>query len=183
MKKEIVLKGRTIEYELEYKKVKNVNLRVRDGRVYVSLNKWVKEATVEAFLKSKADWILKALDKVTLPLTEYFTEEGVKSFIKEYCDKCYPYYENLGIKKPQIKFKKMTSKWGSCNYVKGVLTFNINLLYAPKDCVKYVVLHEFTHFLVQDHSKRFYNELNKVCPDWKNLRKKLRDINIQKEGN
>ena len=73
----------------------------------------------------------------------------------------------------------MVSRWGSCNPTKGILTFNINLMYAPFECIEYVVLHEFTHFLQPNHSAKFYYELEKVFPNWRDCRKKLKEINIK----
>ena len=95
------------------------------------------------------------------------------------CKKAYPYFELRGIEYPEIKFKKMISRWGSCHSKRKILTFNINLMYARLECIEYVVLHEFTHFLVPNHSSKFYDELKKVCPDWKVLRKELNDTNIR----
>ena len=83
------------------------------------------------------------------------------------------------IKYPEIKFRKMVSRWGSCNPQKGILTFSTYLMYAPSDCIKYVVLHEFTHFLQANHSKKFYDELEKICPQWKVFKNKLRDVSIR----
>ena len=72
----------------------------------------------------------------------------------------------------------MVSQWGNCRAEKGILTFNTNLVYAPYECIDYVVLHEFTHFLQQNHSAQFYRELEKVCPDWKALKTRLKEINL-----
>ena len=88
----------------------------------------------------------------------------------------YPYFEEKGIKYPEIKFKKMISQWGNCRKEKGILTFNKNLIYAPFECIRYVVLHEFTHFLEPNHSDKFYKELEKVCSNYKELRKRLKNI-------
>lgn len=64
MKRLIELNGRTIEYDLERKKVKNLNLRIKaDQSVYVSANKNVSERIIRDFLQSKSDYILKALDR------------------------------------------------------------------------------------------------------------------------
>lgn len=60
----LVLYGRRVPYELTYKKVKHVNIRVRaDGTVAVSANRWVSQTQVEAILTGKADFILKALER------------------------------------------------------------------------------------------------------------------------
>lgn len=64
MKRIIELDGRTIEYNLLRKNVKNLNLRIKaDQSVYVSANQKVSEKTIQDFLQSKSDYILKALDR------------------------------------------------------------------------------------------------------------------------
>ena len=64
MKRMIELNGRTIEYELERKNVKNLNLRIKaDQSIYVSANHAVSEKTIREFLQSKSDYILKALER------------------------------------------------------------------------------------------------------------------------
>jgi predicted metal-dependent hydrolase len=56
--------GRLITYEITRKKVKNLTLRVKpEGQVIVSADNRVSEAYIEAFIRQKADWICKALDK------------------------------------------------------------------------------------------------------------------------
>lgn len=184
MEKEIILNNQKIKYNLERKKVKNINLRIKsDGKVYVSANRFVNQMVIDDFLISKSDFILKAIKKCQsisfLPQTKYFDEQEIKDVILNLCKKAYPYFELRGIEYPEIKFKKMISRWGSCHSKRKILTFNINLMYARLECIEYVVLHEFTHFLVPNHSSKFYDELKKVCPDWKVLRKELNDTNIR----
>lgn len=184
MNREIILGDRTIKYDLEYKKVKNINLRIKsDCSVCVSANKRVPQKVIDEFIISKADFILRALEKYkNMPVKEqkqYYTEDEVKELTLALCDKVYPYYQKRGVRYPEIKFRKMVSRWGSCHTKKGILTFSTNLMYAPAECIEYVVWHEFTHFLQPNHSTRFYDELAKVCPNWKECRKKLKEISIR----
>lgn len=184
MIKEVFLNDTKIQYELQYKKVKNINLRIKpDGTVHVSANKLVPQKVIEDFFLSKAEFILKALEKyentLTEPQKQYFAEDEIRDVIIRLCEKVYPHFEKRGIKYPQIKFRKMVSRWGSCHPTKGILTFNINLMYAPIECIEYVVVHEFTHFLQANHSSRFYEEVAMVCPDWKACRKRLKEISIR----
>ena len=184
MNREIILGDRTIKYDLQYKKVKNINLRIKpDGSINVSVNKRVPQKVIDEFIISKADFIVRALEKYkNIPATvqkQYFTEDEVKEQIHDLCNKAFPYYEKRGIKYPEIKFRKMVSRWGSCHTKKGILTFSTNLMYAPAECIEYVVWHEFTHFLQPNHSTRFYDELAKVYPNWKECRKKLKEISIR----
>jgi predicted metal-dependent hydrolase len=185
MLKEIDLNGKTIQYNLTYKRVRNINLRIKtDGTVWVSANKRVLENEIENFLISKEKFILNALEKFRNlsydKQIKYFDENEIRDVILELCEKVYPEYEKRGVRYPQIKFRKMVSRWGSCHPAKGLLTFNTNLLFAPKECIEYVVHHEYTHFLVANHSPKFYSELSKTCPDWKERREKLKGIVLQK---
>ncbi len=172
-----------IEYNLSYKNVKNINLRIKpDGSVNVSANRLIPQRVIDEFVLSKAEFIFKAIKKFELKTIEtahqYYDETQIKSVILSLCKKLYTYFEKLGVEYPQIKFRTMRSRWGSCNPSKRIVTFNINLIYAPPDCIEYVVAHEFTHFLQANHSKNFYLELEKIYPDWKDARKKLKYINI-----
>ncbi len=186
MQKEIFDKdGTKITYDLQYKQVKNINLRIKpDGTVHVSANRRVPLTVIEGFLFSKKDFILKALKRCeaceTKPLKHYFSEEEVRRLICELCKDVYPYFESKGVEYPQIKFRRMVSRWGSCHTAKGILTFNTNLMYASVECIEYVVLHEFTHFLQANHSKQFYYELEKVCPRWKEYRNILKTISLRR---
>lgn len=184
MNREIILGNRTIKYDLQYKKVKNINLRIKpDGSINVSANKKVPQKVLDDFIISKAEFILRALEKYkNMPVKEqkqYYTEDELKELILALCNNVYPYYEKQGIKHPEIKFRKMVSRWGSCHTKNGILTFSTNLMYAPAECIEYVVWHEFTHFLQPNHSTRFYDELAKVYPNWKECRKKLKEISIR----
>ena len=184
MIREIKFNGTIIQYNLQYKNVKNINMRIKpDGSINVSANKRVSQKVIDEFIVSKAEFIIRALEKYkNMPVIEqkeYYTEEEVKELILRLCKKVYPYYQARGIKYPEIKFRKMVSRWGSCHSRKGILTFNTNLMYAPMECIEYVVHHEFTHFIQPNHSNKFYDELAKVFPNWRECRRKLKEIHIR----
>lgn len=184
MIRELEFNNTKIRYDLQYKKVKNINLRIKpDGSINVSANRRVPQKAIDEFVMSKVEFIIRALDKYKNKSNEaskqIYSETEIKELILSLCEKVYPYFEKRGIKYPTIKFRKMVSQWGNCRSEKGVLTFNTNLMYAPLECIEYVVPHEFTHFLQPNHSAEFYNELEKTCPDWKERRKKLKEIHIR----
>jgi len=183
MIREIKFNGTIIQYNLQYKNVKNINIRIKpDGSINVSANKCVPLTAIDDFALSKADFIIRALERYkNMPVKEqkqYYTEGELKELILTLCNKAYPYYEKRGIRCPEVKIKRMVSQWGSCHTKKGILTFSTNLMYAPAECIEYVVWHEFTHFLQPNHSSKFYDELVKVCPNWTECRKGLMGIRI-----
>lgn len=103
------------------------------------------------------------LDKQCLTVFEDVMHEVHKKFA--------PY--NIAF--PQLKIRRMTSRWGSCQPFKGVITLNRRLIEAPKNCIEYVVFHEFCHFIHPDHSKKFYALLQLMLPDWKECKRVLEE--------
>jgi predicted metal-dependent hydrolase len=64
MIKKIVLCGREIEYDLQRKKVKNINLRVKpDGSVHVSASTRVSLERIERFLLTNESFIFNAIER------------------------------------------------------------------------------------------------------------------------
>lgn len=86
----------------------------------------------------------------------------------------YPEFEKLGVAFPEIKIRKMTSRWGSCIPGKQKVTFNSRLLEKPLESIEYVVVHEFSHLIHPNHSKAFYDFVGRILPDWKQRKEGLR---------
>ena len=78
-----------------------------------------------------------------------------------------PTFEAMGVAYPEIKLRRMTSRWGSCRPKTGVLTFNTGLIHADEACIEYVVTHEFCHFIHPDHSPAFHALMTRLMPDWR----------------
>lgn len=94
------------------------------------------------------------------------------------CKKFYPYFLKV-VAYPKIRFSNMKSRYGTCNYVKNVLTFSYMLINAEIEAIEYVVVHEFCHFIEHNHSANFYKEVEKVLPDYKERKKLLRNHLIE----
>ena len=87
----------------------------------------------------------------------------------------YPVFEKLGVIYPEIKIRKMRSRWGSCIPQKNKITFNSLLLEKPPESIEYVVVHEFSHFIHPDHSRAFYQFVEQILPDWERRKNGLRE--------
>lgn len=79
---------------------------------------------------------------------------------------------------PALSLRRMKSRWGSCFYRENRINYNTNLIFAPRDCARYVVCHELAHFCHHDHSKAFYDCLARVMPDHATWRQVLRSTVI-----
>ena len=198
MNKTLHLDGRTIEYELERKRVKNINLRIRpDGSIYVSAPKIAPTAVIEAFLRSKGEFILSALNRkrehtgsetlfvLGREVNDSFpTVAARENWLRNQCietvgavfSRVYPAFEKVGVPLPEIRWRRMKSRWGSCMPTKGVVTFNTALIHVPVECIELVVVHELCHFLHCDHSPAFHECMTRLLPDWKQRQKRLREF-------
>jgi predicted metal-dependent hydrolase len=103
-------------------------------------------------------------------------EEQFNSSLK----KMYDLVISHSVTKPQLSYKKMTARWGSCLAQKQVIILNTDLIKAPKHCIDYVVLHELIHFIHKNHDDKFYNLMTVLMPDWKS-RKEILDQEVVRE--
>ena len=73
---------------------------------------------------------------------------------------------HLGVdhKITEIKLRKTKSKWGHCTST-GVLQYNWLIMLAPYSIIDYMITHEVCHLLHMDHSTRFWNRVESICPD------------------
>ena len=68
----------------------------------------------------------------------------------------------------------MKTLWGSCNWRKRHVTYNLDLAREPRELVEYVVVHELTHLRVHDHGPSFRTLMDSRLPDWRIRRRGLR---------
>ena len=170
-----------IEYQLFYKKVKNINLRVKkDGSVVVSVPKLVTVEKIDQFVAEKQAWILKAKQQVQQVQQEKEQEvllslqECQKIFCEVNC-KVYPLFEPILKKRiPQIEIKDMESKWGICYPNTNKIVLSRRLGSKPIQAIEYVLVHEYTHFFYPHHQKTFWNMVESILPDWKERRELLK---------
>lgn len=73
----------------------------------------------------------------------------------------------------RLEVKVFESRWGVCNAQKRVVKLNALLITAPVECAEYVCLHELTHLICPGHGAEFYAVLTEICPDCRELKKKL----------
>ncbi len=72
------------------------------------------------------------------------------------------------------KLRRMTSRWGSCNTVTAVITFNTALAKFAPEASEFVVVHELVHLLERGHGPAFKAHMNRLLPEWSARRQLLR---------
>lgn len=76
---------------------------------------------------------------------------------------------------PNLKIRKMTSRWGVCNIKNHNVTLNLELSKYNIECLDYVIVHELSHFIYPNHSKSFWTLVSKYYPSYKTVRKNLKN--------
>ena len=80
----------------------------------------------------------------------------------------------IGVTYGRIAIRKQKSLWGSCS-AKGNLNFNCLLMLCPEDVLDYVIVHELCHRKELNHSVRFWAEVARILPDYKQPLKWLKN--------
>lgn len=80
----------------------------------------------------------------------------------------------MGLQPSGISFRRQKTRWGSCSS-EGHLSLNWKLVFAPEEVIDYVVIHELAHLKHQDHSKHFWDLVEKYDPEARLHRRWLRD--------
>lgn len=75
--------------------------------------------------------------------------------------------EDYRVQLPSISIRKMSAKWGYCSPKVAKIVMNYSLVFLPIGCIEYVLLHEYIHMIVPNHSKRFYQIIENYMPDYK----------------
>ncbi len=73
----------------------------------------------------------------------------------------------------KISLRNQKTRFGSCSYQNNI-SLNINLMAYDFDIIDYVLIHELVHTKVKNHSSKFWSEVEKICPNYKILRKILK---------
>ena len=113
----------------------------------------------------------KMIEKTFGKMIEKLAKERIGKII----DEVYPLFAETVKKMPEIRYKRMISQWGNCAPKKNMMSFSIYLVHTPVQCIRYVVIHEFTHFIQFNHSKAFYREVENLMPDYQIWRNKLKE--------
>jgi len=76
---------------------------------------------------------------------------------------------------PSLTIRKMKSRWGVCNTRLKRVTLNLELIKKDIICLDYVIMHELSHFIYQDHSKKFWSLVEENFKDYKKVRKLMKE--------
>lgn len=136
------------------------------------------------YLGKKYDIIILSLkiveiedDKIyvqSFELLEKWLKKEIKKIFSERLSYNYDLFDEK-IPFPKLKIRKMKTRWGVCNKRDNSITLNSKLIRYSLDEIDYVIIHELSHFVHFDHSKQFWNTVEKYMPNYKKSIKVLKE--------
>ncbi len=169
-------------------KTRNLRIAIKSNlQITVSFNKYCSAKKAQQFFESKIIWVRNSLQKMAkrqeiqsansqaiLPKLTSAELLDRKHYIILRC-KNLAEMHNFKIRK--IILRQQKTIWGSCSAHNNI-SLNMQLAFLNNDLIDYVILHELAHTRVKNHSRKFWNELGKVLPNYQFLNRELRKFKL-----
>lgn len=166
------------------KRARNISISIKPFKgIHVAVPYRVSLKRAEEFVHKKAAWIKFHLEKITRFEKEHKTESGFADTIDRVKAKTLltgrlrRLAEKYGFNYNKVTIRNQNTRWGSCSS-KNNISLNIKLVKLPNELIDYVILHELAHTHIKDHSKSFWNELDKLVGNAKQMSSKLRSYGL-----
>ena len=172
-----------IEYRLIRSRRRTVSVEIMEEGVTVRAPLRMPVSEIDKFVIGHKDWIRKKtalmeekknsrqhIERLTRADIEKLADEAMRVIPERVA-----YYAPLvGVTYGRITIRNQVSRWGSCS-AKGNLNFNCLLMLTPPEVLDSVVVHELCHRKEMNHSKKFYEEVLRVYPDYHKYQKWLEE--------
>ncbi len=121
-------------------------------------------------------------DKLLVNISKNWTKELLQEIIKEWYKKeCFKVINNrvqhfasqYNFNYGTIAIKEQKTVWGTCNF-KNDLSFNWKIIFFEEQVIDYLVVHELVHTIYKNHSKKYWEKVESILQNYKELNKKLK---------
>jgi predicted metal-dependent hydrolase len=145
-----------------------------------------------AFVRRQADWIARERVRLeglaaswTPGSTVWFrgeqvtvTTDGFQAYVRELAEhelpaRCAELARLHNVEIAGVQVRDQRSRWGACS-PRRAITLNWRLIQMPAPVADYVMLHELAHVRHANHSRRFWREVERLCPAWQESERWLR---------
>lgn len=154
---------------------KSISIQLgRGGEITVRAPYQVSDREIRRVLAEKEDWIRthqkKILERESAAADNpKLTMEEIRRLadqaMKEIPPRVAFYAKKAGVTYGRITIRNQKTRWGSCSS-KGNLNFNCLLMLMPQEVIDSVIVHELCHRKEMNHSKKFYEEIYRIYPDY-----------------
>ncbi len=167
------------------KRAKHLNISVRPYKgVRVAIPDGLSFKKAEEFVHSRTDWIKKHLDRMKRLEREHEAKSGTALDIdrvkaKRKLSRRLNYLSaKYGFTYNRVFIRNQRTRWGSCSR-KDNISLNMKLIRLPDELIDYVILHELVHTRFKNHSKQFWDELDKILVNGKGIDAQLKQYTLE----
>lgn len=153
---------------------KSVGIEIKNGEVIVRAPQRMPKSEIDRIVSSHEAKIRGMLEKAAareaslgevVPLSAEEIRDLAEKALDYIPGRVKYYAEKMGVTYGGITIRNQKTRWGSCSSKKN-LNFNCLLMLTPPEVIDSVVVHELCHLLEMNHSRKFYEEVLKVYPDY-----------------
>lgn len=167
---------------------KSLGLEVRDANTFLArIPTRVSDRELKAFVENHRSWILEKTEVMAereenrkstpAPPPELLSKTDRMKIQLKIGKRVRHYCETMGVTVGYVTVKNQKTRWGSCS-AKGNVNFNYQLAFLPDELLDYVVIHELAHRRHMNHSRAFWAEVEKYCPDYLERREQLKEYSL-----
>ena len=167
------------------KRAKHLNISVRPYKgVRVAIPDGLSFKKAEEFVGSRTDWIMKNSDRMKRLEREHAAKSGAgldidRAKAKRKLSRRLNYLsEKYGFTYNRVFIRNQRTRWGSCSH-KDNISLNVKLIRLPDELMDYVILHELVHTRFKNHSKQFWDELDKILVNAKGIDAELKQYTLE----
>lgn len=168
------------EYEIKFSSRKTLSLEItREAQVLVRAPYKTGKAYIEAFVIKNSEWIEEHTEKRKVKnqreAMSYENQERIIALAKEVLPQKVEYFSRImGVTPTSVRITDAKTRFGSCSG-KNALCFSWRIMLYPEEAIDYVVIHELSHIVYHDHSKNFWQTVEKYMPNYKEIKKLLKN--------
>ena len=161
-----------IKYELQYSKIKNIYIQIKNGKVMVKAPRRTTKKELDKIVTEKEKWIEKTLEKVKIKQQKkaIYTNQKFKELVEKNANQL---IKETGLLPNKITLKQIKYAWGTCSSKRNI-TINIELIKYSENAIRYVILHELCHLKYMNHSKEFWNLVETYMPNYKQAKQEFK---------
>lgn len=133
----------------------NKNINIDEDTITVRCKSGDKEDAINVFYELSKNKLLEDIFRL---------QDRYLSILKDYG------YN----KQPVYHVKNLKSMWGVCYNKKNIINISCKLIHFDDECLETILWHELLHFIIPNHSKRFYDVIELYMPKYKEILKTIK---------
>jgi predicted metal-dependent hydrolase len=125
---------------------------------------------IEMGLNGESNFVRFGSEEIIVPQPAIDLRLAIEKYLwrlaaKEFPSRVFEYAARHQLTVNRITVRNQKSRWGSCSR-RGTISLNWRLIQTPEFVRDYIILHELMHLRQMNHSARYWQEVERVCPDY-----------------